>query len=87
MNSPKDQKYDDGSTETQTIDIKSGSCWLEGDNRYDLSIPNSITKIKLNFVNFRLNSTDSRNYGQIPLGLIKSKVLARIYPFDDFRIF
>lgn len=35
----------------------------------------------------RLNSTDSRNYGQIPKGLIKSKVLARIWPPSEFRIF
>lgn len=35
----------------------------------------------------RLNSTDSRNYGQIPMGLIKSKVLARIWPPNEFRIF
>lgn len=56
-----------GDTTTQTIYIKPGSCWLEGDNR--------------------LKSTDSRNYGQIPIGLIKSKVLARIYPFSDFRVF
>lgn len=35
----------------------------------------------------RLNSTDSRNYGQIPMGLIKSKVLARIWPPNQFRIF
>lgn len=35
----------------------------------------------------RLNSTDSRNYGQIPMGLIKSKVLARVWPPSEFRIF
>jgi len=35
----------------------------------------------------RLNSTDSRNYGQIPMGLIKSKVLARVWPINEFRIF
>lgn len=58
---------DSDDKDTKTINIKQGSCWLEGDNR--------------------LNSTDSRNYGQIPIGLIKSKVLARIYPFSDFRVF
>lgn len=35
----------------------------------------------------RLNSTDSRNYGQIPIGLIKSKVLARVWPPSEFKIF
>ena len=35
----------------------------------------------------RLNSTDSRNYGQIPMGLIKSKVLARVWPPREFKIF
>lgn len=35
----------------------------------------------------RVNSTDSRNYGQISMGLIRSKVLARIWPPSDFRIF
>ncbi len=37
--------------DTQTIVIRRGSAWIEGDNRF--------------------NSTDSRNYGQIPVGLIK----------------
>ena len=54
-------------SETQTIIIKRGSCWIEGDNR--------------------VNSTDSRNYGQIPVGLIKSKVVARIWPLTEFKIF
>lgn len=53
--------------DTQTIVIKRGSAWIEGDNR--------------------INSTDSRNYGQIPVGLIKSKVIARIWPLSEFRIF
>lgn len=35
----------------------------------------------------KLNSTDSRNYGQIPLGLVKSKVLARVWPLSEFRFF
>ncbi|KAG5684560.1 hypothetical protein PVAND_013785 [Polypedilum vanderplanki] len=35
----------------------------------------------------RKNSTDSRNYGQIPVGLIKSKVIAKIWPLNEFRIF
>lgn len=67
MNSPKDNTDGEGSSETETIYIKPGSCWLEGDNR--------------------LNSTDSRNYGQVPMGLIKSKVLARLYPLTEFKIF
>jgi len=54
-------------SETETIIIKRGSCWIEGDNRK--------------------NSTDSRNYGQIPNGLIKSKVVARIWPLTEFRLF
>lgn len=52
---------------TETIYIKPGSMWLEGDNR--------------------LNSTDSRNYGQVPMGLLKSKVMARVWPPSEFRIF
>lgn len=35
----------------------------------------------------RVNSTDSRNYGQVPKGLLKSKVWARIWPPNEFRIF
>lgn len=35
----------------------------------------------------KLNSTDSRNYGQVPLGLVKSKVLARVWPLSEFRLF
>ena len=58
---------DTDNSETQTIIIKRGSCWIEGDNRK--------------------NSTDSRNYGQIPNGLIKSKVVARIWPLTEFRLF
>ena len=54
-------------TKSQTIYIKPGACWLEGDNR--------------------INSTDSRNYGQIPMGLLKSKVLARVWPPSEFKIF
>lgn len=35
----------------------------------------------------RINSTDSRNYGPIPVGLFKSRVVARIWPLNEFRIF
>jgi inner membrane protease subunit 1 len=35
----------------------------------------------------RINSTDSRNYGPVPVGLIKSKVVARIWPLNEFRMF
>lgn len=35
----------------------------------------------------RINSTDSRNYGQIPVGLIKSKVIMRIWPLNELRFF
>lgn len=35
----------------------------------------------------RINSTDSRNYGPIPVGLIKSRVVARIWPLSEFRVF
>ncbi|CRK91989.1 CLUMA_CG005569, isoform A [Clunio marinus] len=35
----------------------------------------------------RANSTDSRNYGQIPIGLIKSKVLVRVWPLSEFKFF
>lgn len=34
-----------------------------------------------------LNSTDSRNYGKVPLGLIKSKVIARLWPLSEFKVF
>lgn len=33
------------------------------------------------------NSTDSRNYGAVPQGLIKSRVLLRIYPFSNVKPF
>ncbi|CAO1425206.1 unnamed protein product [Diamesa serratosioi] len=33
------------------------------------------------------NSTDSRNYGPIPKGLIRSKVIARIWPLSEFKVF
>lgn len=62
-----DSQDKDEHTSSQSIYIKPGQIWVEGDNR--------------------LNSTDSRNYGQIPMGLIKSKVLARIWPPGEFRIF
>lgn len=54
-------------SDRETIFIKPGRCWLEGDNF--------------------TNSTDSRNYGQIPVGLIKSKVLVRIWPPSELRFF
>lgn len=53
--------------DTQTIVIKRGYSWIEGDNT--------------------INSTDSRNYGQVPVGLIKSKVVARIWPLNELRVF
>lgn len=65
MNSVETAEDIDG--DTIPIYIKTGSCWLEGDNR--------------------VNSTDSRNYGQVPIGLIKSKVFARVWPPREFRIF
>lgn len=33
------------------------------------------------------NSTDSRDYGPVPIGLIRSKAVCRIYPFKRARIF
>ncbi|XP_044748283.1 mitochondrial inner membrane protease subunit 1 [Coccinella septempunctata] len=33
------------------------------------------------------NSTDSRNYGAVPQGLIKSRVLLRVYPFSNVKTF
>jgi inner membrane protease subunit 1 len=35
----------------------------------------------------KINSTDSRNYGQVPVGLIRSKVMCRIWPLNEFKIF
>lgn len=29
------------------------------------------------------NSQDSRNYGPVPLGLIQSRAILKIYPFSD----
>lgn len=33
------------------------------------------------------NSTDSRTYGPIPIGLIQSRVLCRIWPFNEMKSF
>lgn len=33
------------------------------------------------------NSTDSRDYGPVPIGLIRSKAVCRIFPFENARFF
>lgn len=33
------------------------------------------------------NSTDSRTYGPIPMGLIQSRILIRLWPFNEIRLF
>lgn len=33
------------------------------------------------------NSTDSRDYGPVPIGLIRSRAVGRIFPFDSARMF
>ncbi|KAL1110470.1 hypothetical protein AAG570_007998 [Ranatra chinensis] len=33
------------------------------------------------------NSTDSRNYGPIPLGLVRGRVLAKVWPLSKFTLF
>lgn len=33
------------------------------------------------------NSTDSNMYGPIPIGLIRGRLLFRIYPFDEWKLF
>lgn len=35
----------------------------------------------------RNNSSDSRTYGPVPQGLIKSRALFRIWPFNDIKMF
>ncbi|KAG1715635.1 hypothetical protein ID866_1517 [Astraeus odoratus] len=32
-------------------------------------------------------SIDSRDYGPVPMGLIRGKIVARVYPFGRFKIF
>lgn len=32
------------------------------------------------------NSTDSRSYGPIPMGLVRGRALFRIWPFKDFKL-
>lgn len=85
MNSTKPAEANAVLTDAETIYITPGSCWLEG----DLQFLSAEVHQNIHFVlgDNRVNSTDSRNYGQIPLGLIKSKVLARIWPINEFRIF
>lgn len=33
------------------------------------------------------NSSDSRTYGPVPLGLVVSRVVCRLWPIQDFRFF
>uniref|UniRef100_A0A1Q3F9C4 Mitochondrial inner membrane protease subunit n=1 Tax=Culex tarsalis TaxID=7177 RepID=A0A1Q3F9C4_CULTA len=33
------------------------------------------------------NSSDSRNYGPVPIGLVKSKAICRIWPVTQFQVF
>lgn len=33
------------------------------------------------------NSLDSRNYGPVPMGLIQSRAIARIWPFNEATVF
>lgn len=33
------------------------------------------------------NSTDSRDYGPVPIGLLRSKAVCRIFPFDSAQMF
>lgn len=33
------------------------------------------------------NSTDSRDYGPVPIGLIRSRAVCRIFPFETARMF
>lgn len=33
------------------------------------------------------NSTDSRKYGPVPLGLIKGRVMLRLWPLSEFKLF
>ncbi|KXJ80152.1 mitochondrial inner membrane protease subunit 1 [Aedes albopictus] len=33
------------------------------------------------------NSSDSRNYGPVPIGLVKSRAICRVWPFTEFKVF
>lgn len=33
------------------------------------------------------NSTDSRTYGPVPLGLVKARVIGKVYPFENAALF
>ncbi|GIZ00459.1 mitochondrial inner membrane protease subunit 1 [Caerostris extrusa] len=33
------------------------------------------------------NSTDSRNYGPVPIGLLRSRAFCRVYPFEKAKMF
>ncbi|KFM79088.1 Mitochondrial inner membrane protease subunit 1, partial [Stegodyphus mimosarum] len=35
----------------------------------------------------RHNSTDSRTYGPVPIGLLRSRAICRIFPFEKAKIF
>uniref|UniRef100_A0A182PSM6 IMP2-like protein n=1 Tax=Anopheles epiroticus TaxID=199890 RepID=A0A182PSM6_9DIPT len=33
------------------------------------------------------NSSDSRNYGPVPIGLVKSRAVCRLWPLSEFKLF
>lgn len=33
------------------------------------------------------NSSDSRNYGPVPIGLVKSRAICRVWPLTEFKVF
>ncbi|XP_053681044.1 uncharacterized protein LOC128731913 [Anopheles nili] len=33
------------------------------------------------------NSSDSRNYGPVPIGLVKSRAVCRLWPLNEFKLF
>lgn len=33
------------------------------------------------------NSSDSRNYGPVPIGLVKSRAICRMWPLTEFKVF
>ncbi|XP_050100625.1 mitochondrial inner membrane protease subunit 1 [Anopheles aquasalis] len=33
------------------------------------------------------NSSDSRNYGPVPIGLVKSRAICRLWPLSEFKLF
>ncbi|XP_052870321.1 mitochondrial inner membrane protease subunit 1 [Anopheles cruzii] len=33
------------------------------------------------------NSSDSRNYGPVPIGLVKSRAICRLWPLNEFKLF